>query len=814
MKHSTLKIQFNLHSQIKRFSFLFLPFFVLFFNSIQVNAQTNAAGYDWKSMKIGGGGFVDGIITCPQEKNLMYARTDVGGAYRWVEATKSWKSISDWASKLEWTYLGVESIAIDPSSPNKVYLSAGLYSNTPHSILRSSDYGETFQQTSVSFQINGNGMGRNNGERLAVDPNNGQILFCGSRADGLWKSTNGAVSWAKVSSFPVSTTTNGNGVDFVVFDEGSGDGTASQRIFVGVSRVGADNVYVSEDAGTTWNPINGEPTTTLMPQRALKAGDYLYITYADGEGPYNASKGAAYRYTISTKEWKSIAPDTSPYSGVTVDASNPNVIMLSTINIYQQQIWAGTTNTPYGDKIYRSTDGGTNWVNLCQGNHLKADVAQNPWIGISPQLHWVNDIKIDPYNPERVMLTSGNGLFMTDDISATTSTWTFQVNGLEETVPLDMVSIPGGPTVTVIGDYNGFIHSDAAVSPAAGAISSNMGTTTGVDFAENNANFLVVAGNANCKYSTNQGSSWTAVSTLPVTGASSGSVAVSADGATIYWYPDKGANTYYTKDKGATWQPLLTSVALTSRPIADRVNANKVYSYINSTGLLYTCTFNSNTNSYTSTTSSVGTGGSNIIRSIPSVEGDVWIPLNGSGLKHSVNGTVTAISSVTTCDAVGYGKAAPGKSYPTIYIWGTPVGGVLGVHRSDDMGVSWTRINDDTHEYGGPGNGNYVMGDRNIYGRVYMSTAGRGVAYGSMATATGVVSLKQERETKLFPNPTNNMLYCHETAKRIEIFDLKGEKVLETNQSEISVGKLQNGCYIGRVQTSDGNYNQLFILSK
>ena len=152
-------------------------------------------------------------------------------------------------------------------------------------------------------------MGRNNGERLAVDPNNGQILFCGSRAAGLWKSINGAISWSKVNSFPVTTTTNGNGINFVVFDETSGNGTSSQRIFVGVSRISTstinyDNVYVSEDGGTTWNVITGEPTTALMPQRALKSGDYLYITYADAEGPYNASKGAVYQYNTKTFVWK------------------------------------------------------------------------------------------------------------------------------------------------------------------------------------------------------------------------------------------------------------------------------------------------------------------------------------------------------------------------------------------------------------------------------------------------------------------------------------------------------------------------------
>ena len=113
-------------------------YFLFLLINLPIQAQLNAAGYDWINVKIGGGGFVTGIITCPQERDLIYARTDVGGAYRWMEATKSWKPLTDWASKSEWTFLGIESIAIDPNATNKVYLSAGLYSNTPSSILRSS----------------------------------------------------------------------------------------------------------------------------------------------------------------------------------------------------------------------------------------------------------------------------------------------------------------------------------------------------------------------------------------------------------------------------------------------------------------------------------------------------------------------------------------------------------------------------------------------------------------------------------------------------------------------------------------------------
>jgi large repetitive protein len=56
---------------------------------------------------------------------------------------------------------------------------------------------------------------------------------------------------------------------------------------------------------------------------------------------------------------------------------------------------------------------------------------------------------------------------------------------------------------------------------------------------------------------------------------------------------------------------------------------------------------------------------------------------------------------------------------------------VTGIFSSTDKGATWTRVNDDAHQYGGPGNGQFVQGDMNTYGRVYMSTAGRGIAYGS-----------------------------------------------------------------------------------
>lgn len=78
--------------------------------------------------------------------------------------------------------------------------------------------------------------------------------------------------------------------------------------------------------------------------------------------------------------------------------------------------------------------------------------------------------------------------------------------------------------------------------------------------------------------------------------------------------------------------------------------------------------------------------------------------------------------------AVGFGKAAPGASYPTIYLAGT-VNGVTALFRSTDFGMTWIQINDTQHQWGG-----YflLVGDPRTFGTVYVApNSGRGIIYGT-----------------------------------------------------------------------------------
>ena len=61
-------------------------------------SPVNSVSYEWKSVPIVGGGFVDGIVFHPEAPGVRYCRTDMGGAYRWDAVSNQWTPLLDWIS--------------------------------------------------------------------------------------------------------------------------------------------------------------------------------------------------------------------------------------------------------------------------------------------------------------------------------------------------------------------------------------------------------------------------------------------------------------------------------------------------------------------------------------------------------------------------------------------------------------------------------------------------------------------------------------------------------------------------------------------
>ncbi|MBC7390818.1 MAG: T9SS type A sorting domain-containing protein [Opitutaceae bacterium] len=537
----------------------------------------------------------------------------------------------------------------------------------------------------------------------------------------------------------------------------------------------------------------------------------MFINFANGAGPhpeYNASgviingtvdNGAIWKFNTKSSIWTNVTPSgiSRAWGGISVDPSNSNRVVASTINNYQQQGSEG-----YGDRIYLSTNGGTSWTDVIARGYT-LDPNGCTWIA-GHAIHWAGSIEFDPFDTKKVMVTSGNGIFSNINIDLASTPWKFDIIGLEETVPLDFISIPGGFNFSAIGDYDGFKHDD----PTAYAPIHNprTGTTTGISYAALNTNKLLRTGNE-MYYSTDQGISWKSSTTK----GAKGKVAISANGNTFLHCPEKSTTTYYSTNNGASWTPCNGLSIGGAFPVADPVNSNKFYAYGN--GTMYVST-DGGLNFAAS--GNPGAGGSNRVQTAPGKEGHLWVALYYGGFTRSVNSgqSFSKINGVSTCSAVGLGKAAPGSTYFTIYIWGT-VNNVTGVFRSTDEGANWTRINDDAHEYGGPGNGQFIIGDMDVYSRVYMSTAGRGVAYGESSSVTALESEENLladsgsfSSINCFPNPFQKEITIKsEQDFTYSIYDLTG-KVQETGHGYGSVlagNQLTSGTYIVKVQSINGN---------
>ncbi|MBE2216135.1 MAG: carbohydrate-binding protein, partial [Opitutaceae bacterium] len=684
---------------------------VLWFLAVGVmplSAQTPAGQpYTWRGVAIGGGGFVSGIVFHPTERGLVYARTDVSGAFRWDIPRQEWIPLNYDIGGLnnEFMRLGVLSLAVDPADPDRVYLACGQYVEWWAStavILRSEDRGATWQRTELPFRVGGNQDGRSTGERLVVDPNNSDVLYLGTNLNGLWRSTDRGATWSQVTSFTPTSCT------LVLVDPSSGAGGTSQTIYVGVNSTTGASLYRSTDAGATWAAVPGQPSG-LMPHHAdfgSAAGSrHLFLAYSNGLGPNGITAGAVWRLDLTAGAWTNITPlsGTFGYAGLSVDASSPSTLVTSTIDRW----WPG-------DEIYRSTDGGTTWSPILSTG--TRDHSQAPWAA-SGTPHWTGDVKIDPFDSARAMFVTGYGIFESGNLGAATTAWRFFNEGLEETAPLGIISPPtGAPLISTLGDIDGFRHDDLRTEPAL-RHTPMQGTNRGLDFAENLAAKMVRTfdGGTRGAYSLDGGSTWAAFPTAASASANGGAIAISADGATIVWSQDNTAARRSTTD-GTSWTACTGAPSGgTFAPVADRANASKFYIYNQNTGALHVST---DAGATFTTAATLPTGAARL-RAVPGFEGHLWIPCWSSGLRRSIDSgaSFSAVSSVQEGYAVGFGRAAPGQSHPAVFLWGK-VGGVVGLFRSDDTGATWVRINDDRHQFGYIG---MITGDPRVFGRVYVA---------------------------------------------------------------------------------------------
>ncbi|MGA6224344.1 1,4-beta-glucanase [Streptomyces umbrinus] len=699
----------------------------------------DGSAYRWRNVVVGGTGFVTGVLFHSSVRGLAYARTDIGGAYRWDDRAGRWTPLTDHLGWDDWNLLGVEAIAVDPAHPGRVYLALGTYAQSwagNGAVLRSEDRGATWSRADLDVKLGANEDGRGAGERLLVDPRDSDTLWLGTRHDGLLKSTDRGATWAAASGFPAKPSASGQGVVFLVAvgravyaGWGDGDGTS-----------GTANLYRTAD-GTAWEAVPGQPSGTAAKVPIRAAYDThtreLYVTYANAPGPNGQSDGSVHKLRTATGKWADVTPvkpggttddgsaDTFGYGGVAVDARRPGTLAVSTNNR-----WADV------DTVYRTTNGGRTWTSLKDAAVF--DVSETPylkWGDDKPKFGWwIQALAVDPYDSKHIVYGTGATLYGTRDLKR----WAPQIRGLEEASVVQLVSPPAGEARLLSGsrDIGVMYHERLTASPARGMATNPVsGSATGLAQAAAKPSYVVRAGwgdNGNGAYSNDGGQTWAPFEAQPdIAKDAPGPIATNADGSALLWSFVHWDGTKYaahrSTDNGTTWSEI-SSFPKGATPVADPADPALFYAYDTDTGTLLASTDSGR--SFTARADGLPSGDAQFkLVAAPGRSGDLWLSVKWNGLYRSTDGGVS-FSKVASCWAsytLGFGRAADGADYPAIYQVGS-TDTITAVYRSDDEAKTWTRINDDAHQWGWTGE--VIVGDPRVYGRVYLATNGRGIQYG------------------------------------------------------------------------------------
>ena len=239
-------------------------------------------------------------------------------------------------------------------------------------------------------------------------PGQPNVYYQGATGGGIWKTTDGGLSWKNISDGYFKT--GSVGVVAVAPSD-------PNVLYVGMGEVcirsnfsHGDGVYKSTDAGKTWTHVGLSDTRQIGQIRIHPENPDLVYVAALGHvfGP-NEERGV-FRSKDGGKNWEKVLyiDDKTGAVDLSLDVTNPDVIYAGTWQVIRQP-W-GILPTGPGSGIYKTTDGGDSWNELAKGLP-ESDLGR---IGVS----------VSPVNPNRVWAlveAEGGDLFLSDDGGAS---WT------------------------------------------------------------------------------------------------------------------------------------------------------------------------------------------------------------------------------------------------------------------------------------------------------------------------------------------------------------------------------------------------------
>jgi len=541
-----------------------------------------------------GVGRVNCIAFHPTNNNIFWVGTPSGGLWKTTDGGTTWTVLTD-----QNTVLGVSDIAIpsDYATSHTIYiatgdrdggslwsLGGGMYNdNNSIGILKSTDDGVTWQSTGLTYTASQNkSIGR-----LLVHPSNPSLLVV-STSSGIMKSVNGGTTWSSVFTgsqiidmeFKPGTpatiyasTQNYSGSPQILKSTNTGDTWTAiktftsyeERIELAVTANDANYIYaiVSNTSGGLkgiYKSTNGGVSFTEMVNGDNTNKSYLYY-YSDGSGSNTGQGGYDLCIAASPLDknlvliggintWKSTDGGTTwtisnmwtSYSGYNFSGAPEVHADKHTLNFKSD----GTLFEGNDGGIYKSTNSGTSWTDLTDN----MVISQMYRLGVSQTnsnitITGLQDNGSKLFNGSSwIDVTGGDGMECIVDFTNANTQYATYVNGeIYRTTNLWGSQVTISDNIT--GGANGWWVTPYIIDP-------------------NNHNTLYV-GYADVWKTTNQGTSFTKISTMNSSGKIR-SMAVAPSNSSYMYVADQ-THLWKTTNGGTSWASITGTLPVSSNNI-------------------------------------------------------------------------------------------------------------------------------------------------------------------------------------------------------------------------------------------------------
>lgn len=768
--------------------------------------------YEYKNLPIPGGGYVTGFLFSEKHPDILYIRTDIGGTYRFDYAGDRWHTLTAHVTMFDLSETYPTAIALDEDKPDRLFIVCGTDRQKNGVFAISEDRGNSFSYLPMPTPVHGNWNGRGTGYRLVKDPSHADTLYFASQKGGLLRTEDLGKTWEEL---PV----NGEKQTTLVWvsEDGNTIVTGTAGITGRKGHVRGHSLYVSYDRGAHFAAlpmpescdIPESKLAGLVAQRCDFDGAYLYVTcsvtgrrsyviengYSCDSGDVIGGRVLRYRFdnTGRIADYDDITPLSSNtmlnglslaetpdfleygFSGITSCQKQPGMVACSTIC------------KDDGDMIFLSFDYGSTWKPALYDLSIGRMEFQAPYMrpccnGGHNLIHWLSDLKCNPFNPDEVWFNSGTGVFVCRNFTQETAVFRDCCTGLEETVHLNIYGLPAGEVqvIDILGDLGGFAFRDLD-TPCENSFADEEGnryiTCINADFSDIAPENVIVTPRGNWTGRTKGGLIRSddqcrtfrrlampfglseridsLLEGIERPNVNSGWVAMSPDCRNIVWsiadivrLPMEAV--LYSNDGGETFLPVTVNGAegcgLCMKVFADRVNSSLMYGFGEQSQIYISKDGGASFNRYNTPDDfpSVDFGmidcaNKTEIRAESGKEGVLYIAMNKHGLykmMYAPSSDSLRLQKLTKDGDVvyrfGLGLLRPGGDYITedkaFYMSGI-IDGCYGFHRSLDQGATWQQLNTEKQMFGDI---NSIDGDCRTFGRFYIATGSLGAIYGDM----------------------------------------------------------------------------------